>query len=249
MEAIDRKKRNQSTPIISYGIILYYIKENVPYYLLYQRRDTFEYMDFLRGMWTTENQLISLFKLMSTEERQRIREYTFRELWDDLWIHHDCKIYKEGYIKAKRKYDSIRYKIPDIIDNTDTDVSSPPWGFPKGKKNGYHEDPLKCAMREFTEETRIELNKINVVEGVFFTENFKGSNNKNYITQYYLAEASRFDLPSQYETIGCIRKKTLSEEALDIKWFSINEIENIINSERHGIIRTTLSIIEDRQNI
>lgn len=246
MNIIEKKRRNFNTPIVSYGIILYYIDHNTndPYFLLYQRRDTFEYMDFLRGLWVTENHVINLFKLMSDEERQRLREYTFKELWDDLWIHHNCKIYRESYLKSKRKYDLIKNKIPEIIENLEPTVSFPPWGFPKGKKNGHNEDPLKCAIREFSEETRIDSNKINIIKDAVYTENFKGSNNKNYITHYYLAESFDYELPKHYETNGCIRKKTLSDEASDIRWFSINDLKEVLNEERQNIIKNVLQIIE-----
>jgi hypothetical protein len=101
------KKRNSfssfNDPITSYGIILFSRNENGILFLLYQRRDNFEYMDFLRGLWQSESQLPSLFELMSYDERDRLRNYTFDELWNDLWVKHDSKIYREGYSMAKNK--------------------------------------------------------------------------------------------------------------------------------------------------
>jgi ADP-ribose pyrophosphatase YjhB (NUDIX family) len=243
---INSRKKYQNTSIVSYGIILYHINKNNINFLLYHRRDTFEYMDFIRGMWNTEMQIIDLFRLMSVEERKRIREYTFKELWDDLWIQHDCKIYREGYSKAKKKYDMIKYKIPYILDNTETSVLSPPWGFPKGKKNGYHEDSIKCALREFTEETKIDLNKIDLVHSNSFTENFKGSNNKNYTTHYYIAETKEYNVPKPSSIADCIRKKTLSEEASEIKWFTIDETLDLVDENKKEIIKNILPVIEEK---
>jgi len=59
-----KKSYNSSEPITSYGLILYTMGDSPPsfgnwdlhdnnqepYFLLYQRRDNFEYMDFLRGI-------------------------------------------------------------------------------------------------------------------------------------------------------------------------------------------------------
>ena len=38
---------------------------------------------------------------MSIEERKRIRDYTFQELWDDMWVDKNSRIYKENFSKAK----------------------------------------------------------------------------------------------------------------------------------------------------
>lgn len=247
MERTEKFPKRAYPPIVSYGIILYRMEKNIPYFLLYQRRDTFEYTDFIRGIWTSENHLFNLFRSMSMEERDRIRNYTFRELWDDIWVHQECRVYKDGYQKAKKKYDAIKKKIPYILDRTDTYVLEPPWGFPKGKKNGYLEDSIKCALREFTEETRIDPNRIHIVGNFFFTENFKGSNNKFYTTHYYLAETDSKDLPEPYETSSCIRKYTLSDEASEIKWCTMEELSSLLNIKRINIVKSILPIIEERK--
>lgn len=38
--------------------------------LLEQRRDTFEYFDFMQGLWDTYEQVVALFTLMCPEERE-----------------------------------------------------------------------------------------------------------------------------------------------------------------------------------
>src|ERR1700752_2322297 len=96
-------------PIVSYGTIIFrYSEYGEIEFLIYQRRDTFEYMDFLRGAWSDESKLPDLFASMSISERNRIDKYTFQELWDDLILDHDCKLYKDGYVRAKRKFEAIK---------------------------------------------------------------------------------------------------------------------------------------------
>ena len=107
---------------------------------------------------------------------------------------------------------------------------------------------MKCALREFSEETKIESSEIEIVSPIIFTENFKGSNNKNYTTHYYLAETKKEQLPQPYSTEDCIRKKTLSEEASDIRWFSVEETSLLLNNKRQNIIKTILPIIEARRS-
>lgn len=241
------KKRSYriTEPITSYGLLLYSTADENIVFLLYQRRDNFEYMDFLKGAWGSEGQLPALFSVMSHEERERIRNYTFKELWDDLWVEHTCRIYRDSYTKAKKKYDSIKDKIPYILETTQTHILSPPWGFPKGKKNGYYEDPVACALREFEEETRIPTSDIQIVEDIPFTENFRGSNGKAYATHYYLAKTDTPKLMDAYETPQCIRKTTISEEASDVRWFTYEEATNHLNPRRQSILRGALEIIEE----
>ena len=67
-------KRNR--PITSYGIILFVQRKNDESkteptnqnFLLYQRRDTYEYIEFIRGMWETIDEVKNYFSLMSNEE-------------------------------------------------------------------------------------------------------------------------------------------------------------------------------------
>ena len=80
--------RNEKSPITSYGLIAYHkdVTDTIRF-CLFRRRDTFEYMDFIRGLWN-DSTVKTLFVLMTKEERSRLRNYMFQELWDDLWINH-----------------------------------------------------------------------------------------------------------------------------------------------------------------
>jgi len=227
---------NYVEPITSFGIILSTIKDGKLLYLLYQRRDNVEYVEFMRGSWTNEGQLPALFSLMSHEERERIRSYTFSELWDDLWIEHNSRIYRDGMSKAMKKYDSIKHKIVELLDTTTSHISSPPWGFPKGKKNYPTEDPIKCALRELKEETRIPTENIKPLWTSPLPENFKGTNGKAYATYYYVAFIPYTPLPSLIETPDCIRKHTISEEAGCIGWFSLKDCMGNLHPRRQKML-------------
>lgn len=226
---------NFTEPITSFGLILTTKKDENILYLLYQRRDSVEYIEFVRGSWNNEGQLPALFSLMSIIERERIREYTFPELWDDLWVDKDCHIYRDCYNKALRKYISIKHKIADILDSTNSYTSTPPWGFPKGKKNYPSEDPLKCALREFKEETRIDC-EIQILDIGPVTENFKGTNGKAYATHYYIGYSLEDISPSYIPTNHCIRRQTISEEAGDVGWFSFEDALKKLNQRRQHLL-------------
>ena len=129
----------QEKAIASYGIIVCIQDRSSPpgivryKYLLIQRRDTFEYMDFLRGIWTSYTTPEFLFSRMTTLERDRLLNYSFNDLWKDLWIH-DYGIAKDGRQKAIRRFNLVYNRISDLVKytrNVNPDgsiITEPPWG-------------------------------------------------------------------------------------------------------------------------
>lgn len=231
-----------SFPIRSYGIIVFTKdnNENIRF-LLYQRRDTFEYMDFMLGNWKNYSELKTMFSLMTYEERNRLRNYTFSELWDDVWVVHDFEIYRDKYVRSKKKYDSIKYNIPSLIENTNCKKIEPSWGFPKGKKIHVDETNTECALREFEEETRIDIKKLELINDKFYFENFIGTNGKHYSTSYILGYMKDPKLPNYIKTPQCIRRECISEEVSKLKWFTLDECKSKLMDCRYDML---LNIIE-----
>ena len=223
------KRYRKIYPITSYGIILYTKIDSVIHYLIAQRRDTIEYVDFIRGYYS-KNYISSFFSLMSSEERKRMLNYTFDELWDDLWINKQHRIYKEEYERARSKFESIQNDIPSILDETKGMLEEPPWGFPKGKRNT-HENEVSCALREFEEETKISASQIDIINYSPYIEVYKGSNMKDYSTHYYLAHTHSPPSTTKMSTTG-IRKETISEEISNLKWVTLEQAKNIIHPRR-----------------
>lgn len=263
-----------SDTIISYGLLPYHIKDNSEtkintltidniLILLHQRRDTFEYVDFVFQTWKTLEDLPPIFTNMDQDERNRVRNYTFFELWDDIWIDKTTKQYKDNYIRAKRRYDSIKHLIPQLLDTTNSSVIGPPWGFPKGRKNNMNENDVECAIRETEEETRINRLKFNVLytsnlvnkskktqnrnfmSGIEtkFSERFQGTNGMSYTTIYYLTEISDTEIPFDIKTPKCIRQTSFSEESTCIKWMTYNEACQHLNSRRQIMLKEAVQSI------
>lgn len=245
-------------PIHSYGLILFSLctpdqpitgSDPEPRYLIYQRRDNYEYMDILRGIWNTEERFKELVSALSTDERERLLSYTFKELWDDLWIVHGSKIHTEGYERARKKYEQIRPRLHEILADTTGGEMEPPWGFPKGKKisdGKREEEDTVCALREFQEETRMEIKDIKLWPTLPFVEVYKGNNDKMYSTNYYLAEIPCALDIKKIETPECIRQTALSEESADALWVSIEEACLKLNPRRQIILKKIDRLIRDR---
>ncbi len=230
---------SKDKPIISYGVIVFTrTSDGVLKFLVYQRRETFSYMEFMKGVWRTKDDLIELFKHLTPDERSRIRNYTFDELWNDLWVIQNFRFFKEGFSRSKNKYMSVLDIIPEILDTTESDMPDLPWGFPKGKKDKHTEGTMECAFREFREETGV--NPINFVihhPNVTYNETFRGGNGKLYSTKYYLAESPVENIPTYYPTPQCIRKRTVSSEALDFKWMTLEELSPLLTKHRRNILK------------
>lgn len=225
-------------PITSYGIILFHVDDakNI-WYLLAQRRDTIEYTDYLRGRYSYSN-LETYFSLMTHDERNKLIRYHFDDLWDDLWVNHNCKYYKESYVKAKNKFYNNISTMKDLLLKTHTTVDEPAWGFPKGKKNLY-ESEVECAFREFKEETLIDLNYLNLLNIVPSQEIFKGTNGKIYSTVYYIAHTKEKIPIEKVQIIDSIRTETISDEISNLRWCRLHEAMSFLVPHRQELILET----------
>lgn len=230
-------KEPHKDPITSYGIILFYIDSSQKiWYLLSQRRDTIEYSDFLRGRYNPLD-LDVYFKLMTPDERYRLANFTFEELWDDLWVNHDNKYYLNIKPKAKIKFDHQKSHIDKYLKMNPSIVSEPIWGFPKGKRN-YRENEIECAVREFREETRLSIDYINLISLPPSVEVFKGSNGKMYSTVYYVAQVTELIKYKKIPLHG-IRKETISEEISNLRWCTSEQALPLLKPWRQKLLMDT----------
>jgi hypothetical protein len=74
-------------PITSYGIILFRHSAKGVQYLMIRRKDTFGYIDFIRGKYVLNNieQIQQLFNEMTIGERENIKNYDFDTIWKMMW--------------------------------------------------------------------------------------------------------------------------------------------------------------------
>lgn len=222
--------------IKSYGIILFSIEDSAPKFLLYKRRDSLTYNAIIRGYYTV-SQIKKFVSLLTEDERRKIQEQTFDVLWEDMWIDKNCKMYKTEFKYSKNKFESNKKFIMSSIETVPRapDAEDYMWGFPKGKRNN-KERNIDCAMREFYEEVKIPLSQIILYPHKSLMETYYGSNGKLYKTFYYPAISVSKIYPEKYYSYSddSIRDgKYISEEAVDAKWFSYNEIISLFKTQPH----------------
>lgn len=130
------------------------------------------------------------------------------------------------------------------------EASAPPryneteWGFPKGRRN-INETDLRCACREFKEETGVDMSDIHIMAHVKpFEEIFTGSNKVRYRHVYYLAHLKQ-RTTSKFKAMwddGCssggatpnvikVRDTTQMREIANVGWFDFQGVCDRIREE------------------
>ena len=237
-------------PITSYGIILFRSSSKGIQYLMIRRKDSFGYIDFLRGKYVQNNleHLESLFNEMSIYEREKIRNTDFETLWKNMWgiqeSGHTTSQYKGEELSSQKKFETLKVvgipmgpnneivSLNTLIENSTTKWKETEWEFPKGRRN-YQEKDLDCAVREFEEETGLSKKELKIIENVIpFEEIFLGSNHKSYKHKYFLAYTDKTtdDLTNYQPTeVSKLDWKTVEECLESIRPYNLEKKQMIIN--------------------
>ena len=245
-------------PITSYGIILFRSSVKGIQYLMLRRKDSFGYLDFIRGKYMPNNleHLQTIFNEMSQEERERIQQTEFIALWDMMWgieeSGHSLTQYKMEEFASQKKFDSLKRGIimsqskntelvtlNTLIEGSTTNWLETEWEFPKGRRN-YQEKDLDCALREFEEETGLSRKSINIIENIIpFEEIFVGSNHKSYKHKFFLAYTDK--------TTDDLHNYQRSEVS-KLDWKSIDECLDTIrpyNLEKKQLIQNINKVLQE----
>lgn len=205
----------------SYGIVPFTIVNNKTYYLMIKRKNTFGYIDIIKGKYNIDNFILmqNLVNVMTNDEKNDILTYNFDELWNKMWL------YTTSYCdETKNKFNSNIQKIKEYIKQSTTNWVEQEWEFPKGRKN-VKETDLACAKREFSEETGVDNKNINIVQNIVsYDEIYIGTNFKCYKFKYFL---------------GYIKDKNINiddfqkTEVSAVRWLTFEECNKRIREYHH----------------
>ena len=231
-------------PITSYGIIVFRSSEKGLQFLMIRRKDTFGYIDFIRGKYITHNkeQLQKIFNEMSVTEKQFIQNNNFDTLWETMWGDTaQLYQYKNEEIISQKKFELLKtginvsseiISLNKLIEQSTTNWVETEWEFPKGRRN-YQEKDIDCAIREFEEETGYNRNDMLVIENLIpFEEMFIGSNHKAYKHKYYLAYMDKkIDILQNFQKteVSKLEWKTLDECLESIRPYNLEKKKLIQN--------------------
>jgi 8-oxo-dGTP pyrophosphatase MutT (NUDIX family) len=239
-------------PITSYGIILFRYNNDGRgiEFLMIRRKDSFGYIDFIRGKYAPNNieQIQKSINEMSIFEKKNILTESFETLWKKLWSDNNKNQYRSEELSALKKFENIRNGIfingtyitlQTLVDNSNTVWTETEWEFPKGRRN-YQEKDVVCALREFEEETGINKKNISIIENLLpFEELYIGSNHKAYKHKYYVAYTSEKE---------SLLENFQKEEVSKIEWKTIDECLDSIrpyNIEKKNIIKNVYDLLNE----
>ena len=238
-------------PISSYGVIIFKMENNTRKYLMLRRKDSFGYIDFIRGKYSIYNKIHiqNIINEMSVNEKCNLINYSFNELWNNLWMNRNFQL-KNEEINSEKKYNILASVsmnqiscLQSLINNSTTNWQETEWEFPKGRRN-VNESDVECALREFKEETGIDKSEVVLIQNALtFDETFIGSNNKPYKHKYFLGtlknQISYYNLDSfQRSEVSKLDWKSLEECLLSIRPYNlekkkiISDIDNVLEKYR-----------------
>jgi len=197
--------KNCTEPITSYGIILINKLNIIPTILFIQRKNTIGYIEFIFGKYNMNNKkyIEEIIKRMTISEFDFIKNNCFDDCWGKIYDKKTIPIHlKKKYNLFKTKYDLTYFK--PAYNYTE-------WEFPKGRRNN-NETDITCAIREFNEETNINIENIEITDNII-EENYISNNNNNYRHIYYIAYLLK---NIQLNKLPC-------QEVLMIKWLTVSD--------------------------
>jgi 8-oxo-dGTP pyrophosphatase MutT (NUDIX family) len=230
-------------PIISYGIILFRSSSRGLEYLMIRRKNSFGYIDFIRGKYSPYNIhfLQNIINEMSVVEKDMILSTSFENLWKQMWGTIQNTQFKNEENASYKKMELLKngvtindntITLKEIVENSSTNWTETEWEFPKGRRNGKEKD-IDCAMREFEEETGIPQSKIKIIENILpLEEIFIGSNHKSYKHKYFLAymdENEELLENFQISEVSKLEWKTIDECLASIRPYNLEKIKIISN--------------------
>jgi 8-oxo-dGTP pyrophosphatase MutT (NUDIX family) len=186
------------------------------------------------------DRLALLASLMTLEEKERIRNHSFDELWEDLFVNKYIFPYIEKKEEARQKFEFSKERVLKI--KSGSNIKDTGWGFPKGKQNK-NELPTECAFREFEEETGFTRHECELWDIGPICETFVGYDSRIYETYYYIAETKK-DFQTRYiMTPKAIRKLTVSSETYDLKWVTVDDCDEYLCPRQQIVLKKVLALI------
>lgn len=221
-------------PKISIGIILFrhnvFTEGRQVQYLLIRRKYTFAYTDYIRGNYdyTDFNEIVQLIKGISPTEREKILAGgDFNQFWNDIWTSSEyiTEKFKKDYDVAEFKFTLLTYPGPhgtikELFDKYPSETTGPTWEFPKGKRD-INESNIKCACREFQEETDISPDEYEIrFDFSPISEEFIGNNGIHYKYIYFVAQSRDLNHEPRINE----KNKHQVHEIGEIGWFTLDSV-------------------------
>lgn len=260
--------RTCNHPTISFGIIAARPPDadcGEARYLLIQRRDSLNFIDFVRGKYHPQDveYLRSMFAHMTDDERARLAapDADFAALWAAVWHRPPGAHHGSEFAEARSCFEALREGYPlrtgdgavvqvSLRELVRTTTSAYPtereWGFPKGRRKTKESD-RDAAVREFAEETLYSASDLELEGQKPIEETFVGTNGVRYRHVYFLAHMRRHPVaaPRAVDPANVQQAREVSE----VRWFTRAQVLERIrphNVERRHLFARVADLVERR---
>jgi hypothetical protein len=225
---------------ISYGVIASTVIGGLRHFLITKKRNTYEYVALLRGVWHDFSDAKNLFAKCTKKEQRMLKTCSFDSLWKDLWVWDGC-LQLTCATRARKKFAQFQGRLSKLA--TMTTCGKCVWEFPKGKKQ-LGETELECALREFQEETKIPAQELKRPILSYVTEQHIGTDGNEYEAMYYIIGMTKAYIPPMQVRTSI--RKSLSEETKKCKWVTFKECKVLLGCRGGGSWVRNLESLDDR---
>lgn len=190
----------------SYGLACF--RKNYSEVLLVQRRDSIEFMSFVRGNVDTAE-----MKEMTRAELDKLRNSAFSYLWYDLFGPRSrINILVKTRFEEMQRSGELSRRIDEVYPFAQATTA---WGLPKGRKKSEREPRQDCAVREFCEETGYLPSDL-VVEKDCVEDKHVGTDGNTYREVFFFAHLKEDDAKP--------KNKFMTKEVRLVGWFDANAL-------------------------
>ncbi len=211
----------------SFGIIVF--SETKPRkYLVVQRRDSLSLLRLLRRFHNLSRQeVLEQINQITSKESARLLSESFSAIWADLYLDHNSRVYNTEERRVRINFNTlIRDYKHELLLAKQISTHTLEWGFPKGKRNP-NESSLKCAFREYQEETRLDPEKLWIVDTSPFYYVLDYGNQRLTRVECWLAKTPDTEVVRSMSTDV---RSYVSDEVGVMKWCVYNELQQILPS-------------------
>lgn len=192
-----------------------------PKIFLVERKDTIAFIKLVQGMYTV-SLLKKLVKELTCHERHKLLHLSFDDLWNVAGSQRKNKLYSE------RKFRQLREELSMLFEQVPCRYREADYVMPKGRLKS-NENTVKCALREFSEETGYSQQDIQVLYNYpLFIDDFTGSDGKTYRNVFYIATIK--EGANLLFRLG--ENPMQSKEVGNMGWFGLTEAMGLIRDNQ-----------------